>query len=219
MQFMCKSQFTELWINSSDSNANEKDAQNVFEFVYACYSEDHRHYHNAIHIDHCLRMLNDAKASLSNPYAVELAVWFHDVIYNPTSKENEAQSAHYFDKSSSSVLSSELRGKVRQLILKTTHDSVPETLEEEVLMDIDLSSFGLDWQHFHADGINIRKEQSHLSDQEFYSQQVKFQKSLLDRDRFFYSEYFFNRFEEKARENVTRYFELLCSQGYNISTV
>lgn len=57
------------------------------------YSEVHRLYHNLMHVD---RMLNWLDCSQLGTDLVELAIWFHDCVYEPLERNNELQSALYF---------------------------------------------------------------------------------------------------------------------------
>ena len=66
-----------------------------FDALLAAYSEKHRHYHTIKHIDHCLRELDGAKSLAHDPAEVELALWFHDAIYDPHSSKNEERSADW----------------------------------------------------------------------------------------------------------------------------
>ena len=186
----------------------------VFAAVKQKYQESHRHYHNDEHIDHCLALLDEVYDQLCSPDAVELALWFHDVIYISASKDNEKRSAEWFLMHSENRLNESIRQNVYQLIMSTTHDKAPKSLDERILVDIDLSSFGLSWERFQEDGINVRKEQQHLSDEEFYRKQMKFQETLLGRARFYFSDYFYSRFESRARENLKKHLDLLRSRGF-----
>ncbi|MCB1757928.1 MAG: hypothetical protein KDJ38_20585 [Gammaproteobacteria bacterium] len=210
---MNSSRFESLWRRNMLDGA-EDNSQAVFLAVLAYYREAHRHYHNDEHIDHCLALLTDVEDELVDMDAVELAIWFHDVIYKSGAKDNEQRSAEWFLQLSEGRLHDELRQKVARLILNTTHDSNPQSDDERILLDIDLSSFGLSWERFQEDGDNVRREQQHLSDQEFYRKQMRFQESLLKRARFYFSDYFYRRFEEKARHNLTRHLEELRSRGF-----
>ena len=53
------------------------------------YAEPHRHYHTLTHIFRCLRQLDAAKSLIEAPDAVEIAVWFHDVVHDPEACDNE----------------------------------------------------------------------------------------------------------------------------------
>src|SRR5512138_1089411 len=67
--------------------------EETFDALLKTYSETHRHYHTVEHIDHCLREL-DAEISLARePAEVELALWFHDAVYNSHRSDNEQKSA------------------------------------------------------------------------------------------------------------------------------
>jgi len=69
------------------------------------YHEAQRHYHTINHILHMLKLFEQVSSGSSSssscsfsssPSRVLLAIWFHDVIYEPTAKDNEYQSAQLF---------------------------------------------------------------------------------------------------------------------------
>jgi predicted metal-dependent HD superfamily phosphohydrolase len=103
-----------------------------------------------------------------------------------------------------------MRQLVKRLIMATLHkgDSLDDA-DSVYMVDIDLSSFGLSWDGFLRDSQNIRAENPHLGDQDYQLNQTGFQRSLLARPRFFLSDFFFDRFEKQARDNLARYFEYL----------
>ncbi|MDO6462384.1 hypothetical protein Q4485_16865 [Granulosicoccaceae sp. 1_MG-2023] len=213
MRCMTLARFSELWRRNLLPGVADRSGA-VFDALERRYGESHRHYHNAGHIDLCLDLFDDVRGQLNDDDAVELAIWFHDVVYDGRLTDNEARSADWFAEQSEGQFSAALRGRVRELILSTTHDHHPVGTDEKVLLDIDLASFGLDWAQFAEDGVNIRREQPHLSDEAFFGKQMAFQESLLRRQRFYLTDYFFRRFETKARENLRRHLDELNARGF-----
>lgn len=65
----------------------------VWEKLVEKYGEPHRHHHTLEHVD---RMLVDFDATGSKDDSIELAIWFHDIIYEPGKSDNEARSAELF---------------------------------------------------------------------------------------------------------------------------
>jgi predicted metal-dependent HD superfamily phosphohydrolase len=63
--------------------------------LQSAYAEKHRAYHTSRHIDECLSLLDEPTYLAGHPAEVECALWFHDAIYEPTSKSNEERSADW----------------------------------------------------------------------------------------------------------------------------
>ena len=200
-----ESRFSQLWTRCStgSTNANTED---VWRDIHAYYGEDHRAYHTLEHINYCLKALDQAINEVDQPEAVELSIWFHDIIFQPGQANNEQKSAEFFQTVSEGILPDTLRLHVTQLILATMHHhhniSPPTSSDSQFMVDIDLSSFGLDEDAFGENTQALRQEQPELSDEEFQRSTARFFKSLLDRQRIFYTPYFFEQLEDKARQNI-----------------
>ncbi|MBM4363708.1 MAG: N-methyl-D-aspartate receptor NMDAR2C subunit, partial [Deltaproteobacteria bacterium] len=65
----------------------------VFAELVARYAEPHRRYHTLSHIEACLAWLDWLSGVAERPQEVELALWFHDSIYELGGHENERRSA------------------------------------------------------------------------------------------------------------------------------
>ena len=185
----------------------------VFDELDALYGEPHRRYHTAAHIKHCLRQFDLAVDRMDEPDAVEMALWFHDAIYDIPGKENELRSAELFAAKVDGRGSEQFRSVVHRLIMATTHRAPLETLDESFIVDIDLSSFGLPWEEFLRDSRAVRAEFPHVSDAEFYPKQKKFLESLVARPEFCFTEFFRDRHETRARENIERLCARLETEG------
>ena len=60
------------------------------------YQQSHRQYHNLSHLISIFRLAE--QVDIEDRRAFEVAVWFHDIIYQPYFKNNEARSADFFKK-------------------------------------------------------------------------------------------------------------------------
>ena len=53
------------------------------------YGSPGRHYHTFGHVWSCLLELDRVRSLCGSPLALELAVWFHDAVYDPQAGDNE----------------------------------------------------------------------------------------------------------------------------------
>lgn len=58
-------------------------------------SEPHRKYHTLRDLDECCEKLDEVRALAQHPAEVELALWFHDAIYDVKRRDNEKKSADW----------------------------------------------------------------------------------------------------------------------------
>src|SRR5262245_19497131 len=125
------------------------------------YTEPHRHYHTMQHLNECFEKLQDLRALAQRPAEIELALWFHDAIYDTKRKDNEEKSAHW---AKSSVLAASLPApvgdRVYKLVMVTRHNALPETTDEQVLVDVDLSILGASPERFDEYETQVRQEYS-----------------------------------------------------------
>jgi predicted metal-dependent HD superfamily phosphohydrolase len=180
------------------------DVTDIYRDLVNRYSEPGRFYHSWSHVDHCLVEFDRAAGRIGQPDAVELALWFHDAVFVPGARDNEQRSADLLCKWGEGLFSAPFIAKVYELILLTTHRQPPEPGDESYLLDIDLSSFGLEWPDFLRDTLLVRKEQAHVPDTVYYPSHAKFLQMLLGRPHIFYTDFFRERYEESARRNITR---------------
>ena len=209
---MNRERFTALWVRCLDAGQAD-DAEEVFSMLLNRYCEAHRKYHTPQHIVHCLEQFDKVSSQTEQPDAVELAIWFHDIIYDIPSIENELKSAELFLELTKGRINPDLGQSVYDMILITTHKTKPIRYDDKLLVDIDLSSFALPWEQFRQDSQHVREEFSNKTDQEFYSGHVKFLQSLLDKPRFFASEFFCTEFEVDARKNIEKLLKQLHGDG------
>jgi predicted metal-dependent HD superfamily phosphohydrolase len=199
--------FQLLWQRCLFNSAVDESAA-VHQQIIELYSEPQRFYHTLTHIEHCLSLFDKIRHELEKPDAIELAIWFHDVIYQPGAKNNEQLSADLFMGMTKGIFDDEFRDTICRHIMATVHNgSEIQNADTKYLLDIDLSSFGRPWVEFIRDSDNLRLEMGGESDEIFYQKQAMFQDKLFARSRFFKSDYFYDNFEAQARQNRRDYSE------------
>lgn len=164
----------------------------------ARYSEPHRHYHNLAHVGSMLETMDRVKAD--GP-ALELAIWFHDVIYDPKSGDNERRSADFFQSGLGELLDDELSEQVVRLIRATDYASRRNgRSDEDLIRDIDLSILGSTAGGYKDYAEAIRSEYAHVRDKEFSKGRRAVLEGLLS-EQIFHTEPLAG-LESKARTNI-----------------
>lgn len=181
------------------------DAADVHAELLRRYCEPGRAYHTPAHIAHCLGFFDLARDHMDDPDAVEIGLWFHDAIYEAGSPDNEHESALLFRERAGDRFDPAFADTVYALVMVTRHQEEPRTTDQRFIVDIDLSSFGLPWEQFRSDSDAVREEFAHLPDAEFYPAQIAFLERLGARKPFFHTEFFRQRHERCAAENIPRY--------------
>lgn len=190
-------------------------AESIYQDLLQHYEMPYRHYHNLSHLNHCMQEFCQVEDLIPDPASVEMALWFHDVIYIPGNFDNEEKSVSFFLSQIGGALSPSFAKKVTRLILSTTHKELSKDEDERFITDIDLSSLGLSWENFKKDSQNLREERKDMADTVYYKANTKFLKHLLGRGRIFQTAFFYQRYEQIAIQNINRLLKLRESDEPN----
>jgi len=182
----------------------------VYRLLSDLYAEPQRAYHTLRHLTHCLDELEDARHLAEHPNDVEMALWFHDAIYDPKSKDNEQKSAELAQRIAQEARLPEAFGtRVAALILATRHHGLPEGADARLLVDIDLAILGRPRGEFDDYEANIRKEYLFVPWPEYRPARSAVLRSFLDRTAIYGTEFFQNKYESRAKANLERSLENL----------
>jgi predicted metal-dependent HD superfamily phosphohydrolase len=193
--------FRELWRRCGAKS----EADIFYKDIQKSYSEPHRFYHTLNHIDYCLKQLDSFFGNTGDSNIVEFALWYHDFVYNPLSNNNEEESANAATLvCHESEMSVSFTNKVHELILITKHSKEPSDFLQKVIIDIDLSILGSNLKSYDSFETNIRKEYSPVNDRDFLMGRTNILKGFLNRPRIFYTDFFFGKYHEAARNNLMR---------------
>ncbi|WP_246147051.1 HD domain-containing protein [Seonamhaeicola marinus] len=192
--------------------ASEKNANALWKEIENQYSQKHRYYHNLSHIENLLILAESCKERIKNFDAVLFAVWYHDIIYSATKKDNEVQSANYAQERLTSLnLEKGLIETIKTLIISTQKHEIilTENNDNALLLDMDLSILGSSWEDYHKYLKNIRKEYAIFPNFMYRKGRKKVLQHFLERDTLYFTAYFQSKFEAQARKNLNKEIELL----------
>ncbi len=182
----------------------------ILDRLKAQHAEPHRHYHTWTHIEALLAWLGKTIGQIHDPPAVELAILFHDAIYDPRAKDNEARSAALLLSELAGILPDSSLERAETLILATAGHRLPST-EDHILvsdcaffLDMDLSIIGTDAATFESYEAAIRREYAFVPSDDYRTGRSAILRDFLERDRLYFTEYFHNRLDRQARLNLAR---------------
>ncbi|MCP3875374.1 MAG: N-methyl-D-aspartate receptor NMDAR2C subunit, partial [Desulfobacteraceae bacterium] len=167
------------------------------------YSEKHRAYHDLKHLEHCLAEFDQIRDQLKSPDEVEMAIWYHDAVYQIGSNNNEEKSAQ--------LARTELKragikdtsvNTVEILILATKHNGSVVDPDTQYLIDIDLSTFGSPPVVYQEYENKIRKEHEWVPYSIYKTKRKEVLNSFFKKDPIYYTNFFNTKYEKQARTNL-----------------
>lgn len=178
----------------------------VFNVLAAAYGSTDRHYHNLEHLEEMFRVTGRLITITDDPKTIQLAIWFHDAVYDSRAKDNESRSAELAIAllGSIGVPRSELE-RLAQLIHATAllaNAHPPGTRETAILLDADLAILGSPPERYQRYATDIRKEYAWVPEAEYRVHRAKVLEHFLARPRLFWTDVLHEECEGQARENL-----------------
>lgn len=128
------------------------------------YGSLDRFYHNWKHIEECIEQFARVKNRLDEPDVVEMAIYFHDIVYNVQRDDNESVSSVFFHAAAIKCKDTDFRDKVTKMIRETKWfgNRYPKNIDGdmEYMHDIDYSIFAADLDRFLEYDAGIAQEYS-----------------------------------------------------------
>ena len=177
--------------------------------VSRIYSADLcRSYHTFEHISQMLAILDKKNILLTE--AQKLAILFHDIVYIPTAKDNELNSAIYMRNFISLKAPQYIKSLpvAEKIILATVNHSLPENCEEAaVVLDADLYRLAGTYDSFLMYGLQVFDEYKVACNHDieiFNHHRSEFFKKLMQKEKLFNTVEFLKE-EVEARNNITTF--------------
>lgn len=202
-----------LWVQLlAELGIAEETAVSVWDDLRQRYSEDGRFYHNLDHLHHALQIAQDLQEEAENFTAVQLAIWFHDIIYDAKAQDNEEKSAMFagrvlFQWELNELLIAEV---VRLILLTKSHVLMGDDHNGRVLLDADLAILGAPDVSYDAYAHAVRQEYAFVSEDVYRQGRQLILQQFLNRPTLFSTEPMRLLLEAQARQNITRELDTLA---------
>ncbi len=204
-----------LCLSALNDGVTPDEAQALWQTIFVRYGEPQRAYHTLSHIEQLLGQFDSIKHYLAEPHIVTLALYYHDVIYDPTRADNEQKSAEYAVDALSSYLRPEQCKHIYALIMMTANHQIDESIDSvkyssikcsdaAYLLDMDLSILGAPWSTYEQYAQAIRQEYAHVSDVDYRDGRTGVLKRLLAHPKLYLTDYYYDQLEAQARDNINR---------------
>lgn len=201
---MFKHQFESYWQQFSNHlMLADTHSKALLHLLLDAYSEPQRHYHTIQHIVECLAFFHQIKNQLNDPIAVELAIWFHDAIYDPQAIDNEEKSAELIEQYCSQLFEKAQLQKVYEWIIATKKHSPATDQDLNYLLDIDLAILGSSKRRFAEYEQQIQQEYSWVDADLYRVKRAEVLNYFLEMKPLYQTEYFRDLLEVQAKYNLT----------------
>jgi predicted metal-dependent HD superfamily phosphohydrolase len=178
------------------------------EALIAAWSEPGRRYHDVRHLEDCLTQLDQLDDLGVHPATrdiLEMALWFHDAVYDPRATDNEERSARWATEALAAAgIPAAAVNEVARLVRLTREHGTASDEAGRLICDIDLSILGRPVEVFDAYERRIRSEYRWVSEEVFRDGRTRILEGFLRRAPLFQTDAFRRRFEASARANLRR---------------
>lgn len=179
-----------------------------WDIVAMHHSGKHRYYHTLDHLADIVEQLG--RSGYGDNEVMLWATLYHDIIYSVTAKDNEERSAALAVEHMQALnVPATIIAPVEKCILATKHHEPAGDMIVDVFTDADMSILGREWPVYERYAQQVRKEYSIYPDLLYNPGRKKVLKGFLEMDRIFKTDYFYDKYEQAARQNIAKEIDLL----------
>jgi predicted metal-dependent HD superfamily phosphohydrolase len=178
------------------------------------YNEPWRVHHTLAHPEAMFAEFDECRRSeefcFMDPDAVEMAIFYHDAVYDTRATDNEEKSAELFlTVAEWSNLAESFICEVSRIILASKHTELPRGVNCRVLCDIDLAILGQPEEVFDEYDCRIREEYNWVPEEQFRTGRLEIMEGFLGRPFVYSTQFFRGKYGRQARMNLLRSMERL----------
>lgn len=194
---------------------------NEFDNFVNAYNSPKRGYHGLTHVQNMLKEADEFR--INNPKKkkegklMDFAIFMHDIINGEANdvEKSVGIARNILSQSSSSKIRAK-QGLLEEMIMVTKHDGSvfkSASTEAKVIADADLAILGANETLYNQYAAHIRNEHSKYPDDVFAEGRTKILKSFLEKPQIYATDYFKNKYETSARQNIAGEIEKLARKN------
>ncbi|MBL0912960.1 MAG: hypothetical protein IBJ09_11365 [Bacteroidia bacterium] len=174
------------------------------------YTAADRHYHTLQHLQQMLNVLEPVKEWFSDPDTLLFALFYHDIVYKVSRKDNEEKSAELArERLSALAYPSTGMERCRQMILATKGHTASGDTDIDLFTDADLSILGSSPEQYRTYAAQVRREYAIYPDPVYGPGRKKVLQHFLEMPFIFKTLYFRTAYESRARQNIQQELDTL----------
>lgn len=178
--------------------------------ISEAYTNSSRHYHSISHVDNMISLAFQYQHEIIDFDTLLFSIFYHDIVYDASKKDNEERSG---DIAKERLIQLKVSDHSYELtysqILATKSHITSANPDTNLLLDIDLSVLGADWDTYLNYANGVRKEYHIYPDLLYKPGRRKVLNHFLEMTNIYKTELLKNRFEANARVNLRKELELL----------
>ena len=208
---LLKDELLVYWVNiCNQANINDNDVVNdVYNVIVSMYSEIGRYYHTLEHINSMLQLSVQYQHYIKDIVSLQLAIFFHDIVYNAKSGTNEDDSVVLFVSLLSNHLEKRIIDKVSKFIMSTKshqlshdNDDDDDDGDEKLFLDFDMEVLSWPRESYIKYAGNIRREYIHVELDDYCKRRSTFLRNTINSgSKIFHSQHYANN-EQIAKDNM-----------------
>jgi predicted metal-dependent HD superfamily phosphohydrolase len=189
---------------------NQRLIDELWNEIEKAYSNPKRHYHTLNHLENVLEQLLCVKSKINDWDTILFTLFYHDIVYKASKSDNEEQSAIVADERMKKlVMPDEIIIKCKNQIFATKSHLQQSDSDTNYFTDADLSVLGQEWSSYELYFNQVRKEYAIYPDFLYNPGRKKVLNHFLAMERILKTDYFFDKLEEKAKNNLKKELEFL----------
>lgn len=210
---MSSQRFLKL-VRRLQQSVEESVALQWYKTLVAAYNNPNRHYHTMEHISTMLGLLDENRENVRHANEIEIAIWFHDAVYNPKQNDNETASRVLFldfcrdvtievDAAMCKLVCTLIDATVSHELPNSLHQRQDERKSAAFFLDCDLHILSTDKHVYDKYAKDVRLEYIHYDDETYRKGRIAVLQKLLARENLYLS-HGQSKAEAAARENMQR---------------